>query len=35
MKVVLRNGDIKEASLEEMEVKEAFWHTSAHVLVQI
>lgn len=34
MKVVLRNGDIREGSFEEKEVKEAFWHTSAHVLAQ-
>lgn len=34
MKVVFRNGDIREGSFEEKEVKEAFWHTSAHVLAQ-
>lgn len=34
MKVVFRNGDIMEADFEEKEVKEAFWHTSAHVLAQ-
>lgn len=34
MKVVLRNGEIREGSFEEKEVKEAFWHTSAHVLAQ-
>ncbi len=34
MKVVFKNGDIREGSFEEMEVKEAFWHTSAHVLAQ-
>ena len=34
MKVVFKNGDIREGSFEEKEVKEAFWHTSAHVLAQ-
>ena len=34
MKVVFKNGDIREGSFEEMEVKEAFWHTSAHMLAQ-
>ena len=34
MKVVFRNGDMMEAEFEEKEGKEAFWHTSAHVLAQ-
>lgn len=34
MKVVFKNGDIREGSFEEKEIKEAFWHTSAHVLAQ-
>lgn len=34
MKVLLRNGEVKECSFEEQEGKKAFWHTSAHVLAQ-
>ncbi len=34
MKVIDRNSVIKEGSFEEQWVKEAFWHTSAHVLAQ-
>lgn len=34
MKVLKRDGQIMEGSFEEKEVKEAFWHTSAHVLAQ-
>jgi len=34
MKVINRNGEIREGSVEEQWVKEAFWHTSAHVLAQ-
>lgn len=34
MKVLQRNGQIIEGNFEEKEVREAFWHTSAHVLAQ-
>lgn len=34
MKVVFSNGNIREAGFDEKEVKEAFWHTSAHILAQ-
>lgn len=34
MKVLKRDGQIMEGSFEEKQVKEAFWHTSAHVLAQ-
>ncbi len=34
MKVLFKNNEIKEGSFEEKWVKEAFWHTSAHVLAQ-
>ncbi len=34
MKVICRNKDVREGSFEEQWVKEAFWHTSAHVLAQ-
>ena len=34
MKVICRNNEIREGSFEEKWVKEAFWHTSAHVLAQ-
>ncbi len=34
MKVLLRNGQIMEGSFEEKQVREAFWHTSAHILAQ-
>ena len=34
MKVIYRNGEMKEGSFEEPWGKEAFWHTTAHVLAQ-
>ena len=34
MKVLRNNGEIVEVNFEEQEGKEAFWHTSAHVLAQ-
>ncbi len=34
MKVIGRNNEIREGGFEEQWVKEAFWHTSAHVLAQ-
>lgn len=34
MKVICRNNEIREGGFEEQCVKEAFWHTSAHVLAQ-
>lgn len=34
MKVIQRDGKIVEGNFEQKEVKEAFWHTSAHVLAQ-
>ncbi|MGN1188372.1 MAG: threonine--tRNA ligase [Lachnospiraceae bacterium] len=34
MKVISRNNEIKEGSFEEQWVKDAFWHTTAHVLAQ-
>ena len=34
MKVLEKNGQVIEGNFEEKEVKEAFWHTSAHVLAQ-
>lgn len=34
MKVINRNMEIREGSFDEKWVKEAFWHTSAHVLAQ-
>lgn len=34
MKVINRNNETKEGSFEEPWVKEAFWHTTAHVLAQ-
>ncbi|MBQ7774399.1 MAG: threonine--tRNA ligase [Lachnospiraceae bacterium] len=34
MKVLRRNGEIMEGCFEEKEVREAFWHTSAHILAQ-
>ncbi|MGN1148301.1 MAG: threonine--tRNA ligase [Lachnospiraceae bacterium] len=34
MKVLQRNGQLVEVNFEKMEGKEAFWHTSAHVLAQ-
>lgn len=34
MKVICGNNEVLEGSFEEQRVKEAFWHTSAHVLAQ-
>lgn len=34
MKVIYRNGEMREGSFEETWVKEAFWHTTAHILAQ-
>lgn len=34
MKVLLNDGRIIEARFDDLEGKEAFWHTSAHVLAQ-
>lgn len=34
MKVIFNNNDVREGSFEETWVKEAFWHTTAHVLAQ-
>lgn len=34
MKVVRKDGRMTDGSFEEKEVREAFWHTSAHVLAQ-
>lgn len=34
MKVIRKNGQVMEGSFEEREVREAFWHTTAHVLAQ-
>ena len=34
MKVLEKNGQVIEGNFEKKEVKEAFWHTSAHVLAQ-
>ncbi len=34
MKVICRSNEIREGSFEEKWVKEAFWHTSSHVLAQ-
>lgn len=34
MKVICRNNEVLEGSFEDRWVKEAFWHTSAHVLAQ-
>jgi len=34
MKVIYRNGEAEEMSFEEQGGKEAFWHTTAHVLAQ-
>ncbi|MGN1159455.1 MAG: threonine--tRNA ligase [Lachnospiraceae bacterium] len=34
MKMIDRNGQVYEGDFEQQEVKEAFWHTSAHVLAQ-
>lgn len=34
MKVLRSNGEVYEGSFEEKEVRQAFWHTSAHILAQ-
>lgn len=34
MKVVRANGEVVESKFEEKEGREAFWHTSAHILAQ-
>ena len=34
MKVLEKNGQVIEGNFDNKEVKEAFWHTSAHVLAQ-
>lgn len=34
MKVICKNMEVREGNFEEKWVKEAFWHTSAHVLAQ-
>ena len=34
MKVLEKNGQVMEGNFDNKEVKEAFWHTSAHVLAQ-
>lgn len=34
MKVLKSNGEVYEGSFEEKEVRQAFWHTSAHILAQ-
>ena len=34
MKVIYRDNEVREGSFEEAWVKEAFWHTTAHVLAQ-
>lgn len=34
MKILEKNGQVAEESFESKEGKEAFWHTSAHVLAQ-
>lgn len=34
MKVLRNNGEVYEGSFEEKEVRQAFWHTSAHILAQ-
>ena len=34
MKVIYRNGEMREGSFEETWVTEAFWHTTAHILAQ-
>lgn len=34
MKVIYRNGEVKEGNFEESWAKEAFWHTTAHILAQ-
>ena len=34
MKVLEKNGQVIEGNFEEKEVKEAFWHTIAHVIAK-
>ena len=34
MKILRANGEVVEVSFEEKEGKEAFWHSSAHILAQ-
>lgn len=34
MKVIWNNGHVTEGSFWEKEIREAFWHTSAHVMAQ-
>lgn len=34
MKVIRKDGQIVEGKFEDREVKEAFWHTTAHVMAQ-
>lgn len=34
MKVIFKDGSIREGSFDEQWVREAFWHTSAHILAQ-
>lgn len=34
MKVIRKDGSVWEGTFEEKEVREAFWHTSAHVMAQ-
>ena len=34
MKVLLQNGKMEERDFEDAKGREAFWHTSAHVLAQ-
>ncbi len=34
MKVLRSNGEVYEGNFEEKEVRQAFWHTSAHMLAQ-
>ena len=34
MKVIYKSGEIREGGFEEPWVKEAFWHTTAHILAQ-
>ena len=34
MKILRANGEVAESKFEEREGKEAFWHSSAHILAQ-
>ena len=34
MKTLWKDGSIREGNFEEKEIKQAFWHTSAHILAQ-